>query len=149
MKITFVNLAFTSMERRNFLKASAASVALGALPNMVNADPTDDVELSFALLTDVHLEPTDVAVTGFTRALKAINSQKIKSSFIINGGDSIFDSLERPEKDIAAQWEVWHKINAEQNKLPMFHCIGNHDVYGWMNPDPAIINSPDYGKVRV
>ncbi|MBC7418822.1 MAG: metallophosphoesterase [Pedobacter sp.] len=139
------------MKRRNFLKASAASVALSTLPNLVkaNSNSSAEVELSFALLTDVHLEPTVVAVNGFTRALKAINNQKIKPSFIINGGDSIFDSLERPEKDIAAQWEVWHKINAEQNKLPMFHCIGNHDVYGWMNPDPAIKNSPDYGKARV
>lgn len=139
------------MQRRNFLKAGAAFVALDAISNLVNADPisSGQAELSFAMITDVHVEPTDTAINGFTRALKEINKQITKPGFIINGGDSVFDSLERTEENITAQWATWHKITEQENKLPMFHCIGNHDVYGWMNPDPAIKNSPDYGKARV
>ena len=139
------------MERRNFLKAGASSVALSTLPNLLKANSISsaEAELSFALITDVHLEPTEVAITGFTKAIKKINAQPTRPDFIINGGDTIFDSLERTEENIAAQWATWHKLVAAENKLPMFHCIGNHDVYGWMNADAAIKNSPDYGKARV
>ncbi len=137
------------MQRRNFLKASAAAAALLTVPKAVqaNSDVKIAPNLTFALLTDVHIEPGIVPETGFANALKAI--QKQKPAFIVNGGDSIFDSLDRTEENIAAQWQTWHKLMQKENILPILNCIGNHDVYGWDNKDPNVKSRADYGKTRV
>jgi 3',5'-cyclic AMP phosphodiesterase CpdA len=50
-------------------------------------------------------------------------------------------------KDMAeAQWETFNTIIKEECKLPIYHCIGNHDVWGWGAPTPDKQSDPLYGK---
>ncbi len=50
-------------------------------------------EFSVAFLTDIHLQPEDDAVKGFTQALDTVNA--LNPDFIITGGDLIMDALEQ------------------------------------------------------
>ncbi|MBY0245787.1 MAG: metallophosphoesterase [Sphingobacteriaceae bacterium] len=138
------------MKRRNFLKSGAALATLAALPTALQASKNNDSKqsLSFAMLTDVHIFPGEVPEKGFAAALQSIAQHPAKPSFIVNGGDAILDSLDNTEEAIAAQWQKWHQIVAQNTNLPFLHCLGNHDVYGWTNKNEAVKNRADYGKKR-
>jgi Icc protein len=79
------------------------------------------------------------------KALQHIKNLKPKVDFIINGGDSIMDALAATKESTQKQWELFHAIMEKENTLPVYPCIGNHDVYGWFQktPDPT---DPLYGK---
>ena len=64
-------------------------------------------------------------------ALQKINQLKQQLDFIINGGDSIMDALAATKENTKIQWELFDKIMGEENKLPVKHCMGNHDIWGW------------------
>lgn len=82
-------------------------------------------------------------------ALHHVQSQKPQVDFIMNGGDSIMDALEADKAKTQAQWDLFHLLLQKENSLPIYHCIGNHDVWGWFIKE----NKPDadrlYGKMWV
>jgi predicted MPP superfamily phosphohydrolase len=99
-----------------------------------------------AFLTDVHIKAGDIPQTGMRLAIRHINNQSSKPDFIINGGDSIMDALAATKDQTQAQWDIWNTIMKEENKLPIYHCIGNHDVWGWQVKDESLKSDPLYGK---
>lgn len=61
------------------------------------------------------------------------------------GGDSIMDSLAATKESTQAQWDLFHQIIEKENRLPIYSCIGNHDIYGWFQKNPETTD-PLYGK---
>lgn len=135
------------MDRRKFLRnSSLISIGTSVLPATVLAKPSKKEALKVAFLTDVHIKPTAVSETGMRKALRHINSLKKKPDFIINGGDSIMDAMNVDKAGTEIQWKLWNKILHEENKLPIYHTIGNHDAWGWQLKDPAVKSDPLYDK---
>jgi 3',5'-cyclic-AMP phosphodiesterase len=135
------------MNRRHFLRNTTLLTAgSGLLPATVNADEPNRSSLHVAFLTDVHVKPDEVAETGMRKAYRHVNSLRDKPDFIINGGDAIMDAMAADKMQTQKQWDVWNKIMAEENRLPVYHVIGNHDAWGWQVKDESIKTDPLYDK---
>ena len=137
------------MNRRKFI-ASTSLLAIGG--NLISSAKTTAApqsnkdSLQFAFLSDVHVKPTPAAEAGMRKAFQHVNSLKEKPEFIINGGDAIMDALAADKVKTQAQWDVWNKVLSAENRLPLYHVIGNHDAWGWQVKDEAIKTDPLYDK---
>lgn len=135
------------MKRRQFLQQtslSAAALSLAGLPASATARKPKTFRMAF--MSDVHVKPTAVAEAGMRKAFRHVNALKPSVDFIMNGGDAIMDALNASKEKVQAQWDVWNKVIKEENNLPIHHCIGNHDAWGWQMTDPAVKNDPLYDK---
>lgn len=135
------------MKRIEFIRGAAAVAGAGLLPGVSFAGEQEKLKLTrFAFMSDIHVKPGKVPEEGMARALNHIQSLKDKVDFVINGGDSIMDSLGADKQKTREQWELFNAILKNENGLPVYHCIGNHDVWGWNIRE----NKPDtdrlYGK---
>ncbi|NCI50470.1 metallophosphoesterase [Sediminibacterium roseum] len=135
------------MDRRKFLQQTSLSAAvLSVAPaSFLSAAPKPSA-FRIAFLTDVHVKPTEIAETGMRKAYRHVNALKPSVDFIMNGGDSIMDALNASKEKVQKQWDVWNTVLNEENRLPIRHCIGNHDAWGWQMTDPAVKNDPLYDK---
>lgn len=137
------------MNRKTFLQQSAALAGTAMLPAGLLAASDRKKPIRFAHLTDIHLKPGLVPEKGMATALQHVQKLRHPVDFIINGGDAIMDALEWGKERTAEQFNLFKKILAQENSLPVYHTIGNHDVWGWFVKE----NKPDqdrlYGKVWV
>jgi 3',5'-cyclic-AMP phosphodiesterase len=137
------------MKRKNFLRASAAVIGSSLLSNRVIADELKKRPIRFAHITDIHVKPGAIPEAGMAMALRHIQKSREKPSFIINGGDSIMDALEADKQKTEEQWNLFNKILKSENSLPVYHCIGNHDVWGWFIKGEKPETDRLYGKTWV
>ena len=120
------------MKRRKFLQTISLLSAAASLP--VAATATNEKKkkkFSAAFISDIHVKPSPVAEAGMAKALQHVNNLKAAPDFIINGGDSIMDALAAGKVKTQEQWDLFNKIMQAENKLPVKHCLGNHDIWGW------------------
>ncbi|MES2882043.1 MAG: metallophosphoesterase, partial [Bacteroidota bacterium] len=135
------------MNRRDFIQnTSLFTIGTGVLPVAPQTTNNRKAELTVAFITDVHVKPTDIAETGMRKAFQHVNSLSKKPDFIINGGDAIMDAMAADKIKTQLQWDVWNKVLQETNRLPIYHCIGNHDAWGWQVKDEAVKADPLYDK---
>ena len=149
------------MKRRDFISHSLLSAAAttGLTTTALSASPsvkTDTGEpvvqtarkhaIRIAHLTDIHVKPDKIAEEGMARAFRNANALTPKPDFIINGGDSIMDALEKTKEETAAQWKVYKTILKAENSLPVVHAIGNHDIWGWFSKFNGLQGDKLYGK---
>lgn len=90
--------------------------------------------LRVANLTDIHVKADRVAEYGMAAALHAVNKMDDKPDFIINGGDAIMNAAALAKSTIKDQWNTFNRLLKNENSLPVYHCIGNHDLYGFLLP---------------
>jgi 3',5'-cyclic-AMP phosphodiesterase len=135
------------MKRSTFLRSGAA-LAAGTLirPGAAMADDARKKPIRFAHITDIHIKPGSVPETGMAKALQHINQSKTKFDFILNTGDSIMDALEADKIKTQEQWDLFQNIFKKENRLPVYHAIGNHDIWGWFIKDNKPLADPLYGK---
>jgi len=135
------------MNRKKFLQnSSLLALGSGFLPSIAHAHQEEKASsvLDIVFLSDVHVKPTDIAQDGMRKAFRLAN--KLKPDFLINGGDGIMDAMAADKEKTTIQWEVWKKILNEENRLPIYHTIGNHDAWGWQLNDEAVKSDPLYNK---
>ena len=137
------------MKRKTFLQASAAAIGGSLLPSLsfANTDSKSSKKIRFAHLTDIHVKPGIIPETGMAKAFHHAQQLKPQVDFIINGGDAIMDALEADKVKTQTQWDLYHKILKNENSLPVYHCIGNHDVWGWFVKENKPDNDKLYGKM--
>lgn len=99
-------------------------------------------------ISDIHYHDTPGVKDRFTKALKHIHSLDPLPEAIINTGDTIMDSLGESKSSTQKQWDAFNTIMAAECTLPVYHCLGNHDVWGWAYQefDPTIMDDPLFGK---
>ncbi|MEO6542170.1 MAG: metallophosphoesterase [Ferruginibacter sp.] len=120
------------MQRRKFLQNISLLSAAATLPKLSGAEPPEKKKgFNIAFISDIHIKPSEVAEAGMKKALQNINQLKQQPEFIINGGDSIMDALAADKEKTKTQWDLYNKIMQSENKLPVKHCLGNHDIWGW------------------
>ncbi|MDQ7948483.1 MAG: metallophosphoesterase [Pedobacter sp.] len=133
------------MKRKTFLQSGLAVAGLSLLPDAVSASGPAKKSLRFAFISDIHVKPGAAPEAGMRKAIQHLQNLRPRVDFVINGGDSIMDALAATKESAQKQWELYHSIMDRENKLPLYPCIGNHDIYGWFQktPQPA---DPLYGK---
>ena len=120
------------MQRRKFFQNISLASLAATLPLAGKAEsPKKKRSFTAAFISDIHVKPVPEAETGMRKALQNINQLKQHPDFIINGGDSIMDALAATKEYTQTQWSLFDKIMGEENKIPVKHCIGNHDIWGW------------------
>lgn len=123
------------MNRRYALRNISTMVAAAAMPNLKifaaegGKIPKQRV-LRIAHITDVHLDDRNNAPKLFEQCLHHIQQLDPLPDFILNGGDAINDALMHGKSSVQRQWNLWNHILKQDCCLPVFHCIGNHDVWG-------------------
>ncbi len=147
-----------AITRRELLKTTglvAAGAGLAGLAHPAAAassapSPNRQRVLRIGHLTDMHIRPTGRGPTGLVACLEHVQSLSDRPDIIFNGGDAIMSALGADKDSTRAQWEIWHKIMNENLELPMIHCIGNHDVWGWQRSRAGTTgDEPLYGKAWV
>ncbi len=134
------------MQRRKFLQNISLLSAAATLPAVSNAtEEKKKNKFTAAFISDIHIKPLAIAETGMAKVLQDINKLNQQPDFIINGGDSIMDALAVDKEKTKIQWDLFNKIMLAENKLPVKHCIGNHDIWGWQLKE-NVKNDSLYGK---
>ena len=136
------------MKRSNFLKTTAALAGSTLLPDLSFAAGRKKT-IRFAHLTDIHVKPGAIPETGMTKALQHVQQLRQGVDFIINGGDAIMDALDASKEKTKEQFDLFKSILQKENRLPIYHCIGNHDVWGWFIKENKPEQDRLYGKTWV
>jgi predicted MPP superfamily phosphohydrolase len=126
----------SNLDRKEFLKilgiSSLSLLSSNILSKNLPQETLSNKPFRVAHLTDVHIENTDVSKHGFISCLEKVNSLQNKPDIIINGGDAIMNSaLTFSKEKVQEQWTLFQNLLSSNNSIPVNHCIGNHDLYGW------------------
>ena len=137
--------------RRTVVKTGLAACGLAAFPSFAVAQPAAQSHkgerLRLAHLTDTHVQPELRAGEGFAAALQSLDKLDPRPDFIITGGDHVMDVFEADAARAAVEWDVYTRVLREHTKLPVYACMGNHDVWGWgAEPGKVAPDVPGYGK---
>lgn len=129
------------ISRRQFLNTTgAAIVGAGCMGIDVLGDGSKSAVaagqgrrrvLRLGHLTDVHVQPERSATDGMVAALRHVQSLEDPPALILTGGDAIMDALAVGADRTKLQWRLWQQVIKDECSLPIEHCIGNHDVWGW------------------
>ena len=138
------------MDRRKFIRNSSLLTIGSTLTGTAKAGSRQEEmkkeALLVAFLTDIHVKPDAIAEAGMAKAFRHVNGLSKKPHFIINGGDAIMDAMAADKTKTREQWDVWQRILEAENRLPVYHVIGNHDTWGWQVKDESVKNDPLYNK---
>ncbi|AIE84217.1 Ser/Thr protein phosphatase family protein [Fimbriimonas ginsengisoli Gsoil 348] len=97
-------------------------------------------------LTDTHLQVNGDASARFAQCLERIKSRE-QPDVIFQGGDIVMDALSLDGQAVAAQYGLAAKMLRDHVDVPIYHCLGNHDVWGWDRYDrAALAENPRFGK---
>jgi 3',5'-cyclic AMP phosphodiesterase CpdA len=107
--------------------------------------------LRIAHLTDSHVQPERTADEGFNQCLAHVHALADRPDVIVTGGDLIMDSFATSRARADEQWKLFNAAfdtHARSGRaIPVMHCLGNHDIWGWNKPKSATSGSePAWGK---
>jgi 3',5'-cyclic AMP phosphodiesterase CpdA len=145
------------LTRRGFLGAATAAAAVIGLPRAAVGAPQKPTSptrggaepFRFVHLADMHVQPERRADKGLAKCLQAVEALEPKPDFILTGGDLVMDVLGQDATRAKMLFGLYRKIFNDHTSIPVHECIGNHDVFGWMNKKGVTPNHPDYGKKMV
>lgn len=133
------------IRRRDLIATGAALLVASSTSTAAAFAPKAKRSLRFAYATDPHVQPEGTAPAGWAACLKHLGALKDRPEMLMTGGDLIMDAFGATPERTAAQWEVFTKGLQEHVKIPVRHTLGNHDVFGWANPD-KYASDKRYGK---
>ena len=95
----------------------------------------------FAFLTDIHIRPDMNAPNGFQMAIDKVN--RLNPDFVLTGGDLVFDVM-RGNRQKSDSLFTLYKSMSKGFKMPVYNCLGNHDLFAIYPESPENENHPDY-----
>lgn len=98
---------------------------------------------TFAFITDLHVQPGEQA-ERVRRCIRSVNSMQ-GCDFAISGGDLIEDGLGTDYETVHECYNLAQSILTDL-KIPVYHTIGNHDLFGIYVESGASPDHPEYGK---
>lgn len=87
--------------------------------------------IRLAHLTDTHLGPDRHAPMGFASCLAHAQGLDDPVELIVTGGDNIFSAYDTDAGQTQALWDLWSRSLRDHCSVPVEHCIGNRDIWGW------------------
>ncbi|MGB9673273.1 MAG: metallophosphoesterase family protein [Anaerolineales bacterium] len=147
----------SKIQRREFLNLvglASLTIAAGCTKTTHPTNPQTDNSpqtpakrsLRIAHMTDFHVMPQATIQENVAKAFRQVQALSDPADFILNTGDSIMDSLKSDKDSAEEQWQTFLDLIQKEVHMPIYHAIGNHDVWGWGLPNQAIKNDPLYGK---
>jgi hypothetical protein len=145
------------LSRRRFIQSSGAlgtaAVLAGCAGTQFSSSPgvtrthSAPRTLRIAHLTDIHATRDRGSPGGLEACLRHVYSLKDRPDVILTGGDDVMDALNATEASVASQWDVWQEAFSRHTSIPVHHCLGNHDIWGWnREASQTTGNEPRYGK---
>jgi 3',5'-cyclic-AMP phosphodiesterase len=132
-------------QRRSFIKKLAISGFGFSLTSKGMANSFSDPDFSFLHLTDAHVRRKRKGDQGFEVCVQKVNSLKPQPSFVLYGGDQVFDGMYTQKEEYLDQLSLFSHISGKL-KMPSYHCIGNHDIFGRSSRRKTSPDDPDIGK---
>jgi Icc protein len=130
----------TLWNRRQFLAtAGAAGVSALCAPSLA----ADVQDFTFLFITDTHLQPELDAAAGCHQCFQ--KARAIKSDFVIQGGDHVFDALQVNATRANSVFDLYAKTEQDLG-MKVYHTLGNHDCFGVYPPSGVAVSDPLYGK---
>jgi 3',5'-cyclic AMP phosphodiesterase CpdA len=102
-----------------------------------------DENFSFVFLTDIHVQTELNADEGFNKAIIKVNEQE--PDFVITGGDLVMDALGKSYGRADSLYNLYKNL-CNNFSSPVYHTIGNHEVFGIYEKSGVNINHPEFGK---
>jgi Icc protein len=131
------------MNRRRFLAMSGAAGLSAVLGPSLHGLPPATQDFTFLFITDTHLQAELNAAQGCDQCFK--KARTIKSDFVIQGGDHVFDALKLGRSQATSAFDLYEKTEQDLG-MKLHHTLGNHDCFG-INPDSSVAESDSlYGK---
>ncbi|WP_419211316.1 metallophosphoesterase family protein [Maribacter sp. X9] len=137
-----------SSSRRKFLKnSSLAAVSVSFLQSsckeglVIPKEYESEDSFEFAFLTDIHIKPEMNAPKGFQMAIDKVN--ELNPDFVLTGGDLVYDAMRGDYKKCESLFTLYKKMS-EGFKMPVYNCLGNHDLFGIYEESPESDAHPDY-----
>lgn len=100
-------------------------------------------QFSFVFMTDIHITQQLHAQEGVLKAIEEIN--KLDPDFVLTGGDNIMDALAQPYDSSIALYNLY-KETMENLKMPIYHSMGNHEIFGLYEQSGVSPDHKEYGK---
>jgi 3',5'-cyclic AMP phosphodiesterase CpdA len=100
---------------------------------------TDTFE--FVFLTDIHLQPEMNAPQGFQMAIDHVN--QLKPDFVLTGGDLVFDAMRGNQPRCDSLFSLYKNM-IKGFQMPVYHCLGNHDLFAIYDESTEKESHPDY-----
>jgi Icc protein len=133
-----------NLNRRQFMQTSGLAVAgmpfLSLSPQKTREDSNDD-SFEFSFLTDIHIKPEMNAPLGFQMAIDKVN--ELKPDFVITGGDLVYDVMRGDYARSEMLFDLY-KTMSQKFEMPVYNCIGNHDLFAIYPESPEGADHPDY-----
>jgi len=103
--------------------------------------------LRFAHFTDLHITPDRDSEPGMKLAFETAQADGIE--MILTGGDLIMDSFATKREQVDREWALLHKLFREHCRVPVEHCLGNHDIFGYCLSKAGLKgDESDFGYAR-
>jgi Icc protein len=128
------------LTRRELLQASVAA-PLGA--TLLQTTGTASRGPRFVHLTDPHIQSELHAADGVAMCIEHVN--RLEPDFVIVGGDLVFDAAEVGFERASRVFSMWQNA-VKQLQAPVYHTVGNHDVFGVSSKSGVAPDHPSYGK---
>lgn len=123
--------------RREFMVAlglAGAALAVPATGSIATARPRRAAaarSIRVAHLTDIHVKPEMRAGEGLAACLRHVRGLPDRPGLVLTGGDLVFDIFEQNFDRSKALWELFTRSFKDGCDIPVRHCLGNHDIWGW------------------
>ncbi len=101
----------------------------------------EEKSFEFSFLTDIHLKPEMNAPRGFQMAIDKVN--QLKPDFVITGGDNVFDVMRGNQQRADSLFNLYKNM-VKGFTMPVYHAIGNHDLFAIYEESPEKEDHPDY-----
>jgi Icc protein len=137
-----------TLDRRQFLKTVALAGAATAVSGVANFDwaaaqDSAPGSFDFVFFTDAHIEPELDAAHGCDMCFRKIAC--LRREFAINGGDHVYDVLGANRGRANLIFDLYEKTQ-QLLEMPLYHAIGNHDVFGIYAQTGVLPSDPGYAK---
>jgi 3',5'-cyclic-AMP phosphodiesterase len=135
-----------TLDRRSFLKTTVVAGAAAAFAGTAAFDSAAESKpgsFDFVFFTDTHIEPELDAPNGCDMCFRKIAA--LKPEFAIMGGDHVYDALSVNNQRADQVFDLYKKTQ-QALEMPLYHAIGNHDVFGVIAKSGVAPSDPAYGK---
>jgi 3',5'-cyclic AMP phosphodiesterase CpdA len=126
---------------RKFLFVFFIGLTFSAYTFSQNSNSEKKESFSFAFLTDIHLKPEMGAPKGFQMAIDKVN--ELSPDFVLTGGDLVYDAMRGNQARCDTLFSLYKKMSAGFH-MPVYNCVGNHDLFAIYAESPETSDHPDY-----
>lgn len=119
--------------RRGFLATAGGLAAAATLAGGAVAAPAGERRrvLRVAHMADVHVQPEFRGGEGMAACLRHAQGLDPKPDLVLLGGDHVMDCFRQKHDRTKVLWDLYGRVLRAECSIPVFSCLGNHDVWGW------------------